>query len=57
MYFDIQAGRHDCFIVMYVIFISVPHTVIIYDMRVNKVMFSSVQFSTICIITLNHVSQ
>ena len=45
MYFDIQAGSHDCFTVMYVIFISVPHTIIICDMRVNKVMFSSVQFN------------
>ena len=39
MYCDIQAGSHDCFTVIYVIFISIPHTVIICDMRVNKVMF------------------
>ena len=46
MYFDIQAGSHDCFSVMYVIFIfSSSYTVIICDMRVNKVMFSSVQFN------------
>ena len=45
MYFDIQAGGHDCFAVMYVIFIfSSSYHYGICDMRVNKVMFSSVQY-------------
>ena len=45
MNFDILAGSHDCFTVICVIFILVLHTVIICDMKVNKVIFSSTPFS------------